>query len=339
MSATPSGLLRCAMVGLASLAAISLAPSVAMAQTPLKLTFAMPTTASPYLLPFIVAQDLGWYEKAGLKVEEKVVTGDVNCLRAVISRDADITDIGPNTIMQGFSAGGKIQIIGGWQPVVDYQVVVRSGIEPDIKTLNDKKWAISSAGGMLQHLPRMMMEKDGVDASKIQYLAVGGYAARYQALAAGTVDATLLDVFTTMRGEAAGKIKKVAAVTDAFPGLAFVYIVARQGALADTSERKALQILMTEAIRGARYIVDHPHEAAEIMEKRLKDTDVDGMAKVLAELSRENVWGLNGGLDRQQYEFSEKTYRAAGEVKEEIPYEKLVDGSLVDEALRTLGRR
>ena len=41
----------------------------------LKMTFAMPTTPAPYLLPFFLAKDLGWLEKAGLTVEEKVVTG------------------------------------------------------------------------------------------------------------------------------------------------------------------------------------------------------------------------------------------------------------------------
>src|SRR4029079_18399809 len=66
----------------------------------LKMTFAMPTTPAPYLLPFFLAKDLGWLEKAGLTVEEKVVTGDTNCMRAVISGEADTTLIGPNTIMQ-----------------------------------------------------------------------------------------------------------------------------------------------------------------------------------------------------------------------------------------------
>ena len=125
----------------------------------LKMTFAMPTTPAPYLLPFFLAKDLGWLDKAGLTVDEKVVTGDVNCMRAVITGDADTTLIGPNTIMQAIVSGGAITLIGTYQPVVDYQIVARTGVGTSIKALADKKWAIASVGGMTQALPRMVMKK------------------------------------------------------------------------------------------------------------------------------------------------------------------------------------
>src|SRR4051812_24586751 len=167
----------------AALVACSVTFGAAAQAADLKMTFAMPTTPAPYLLPFFLAKDLGWLEKAGLTVEEKVVTGDVNCMRAVLTGDADTTLIGPNTIMQAIVSGAPLKIIGSIQPVVDYQIAARVGSGTTIKELANKKWAIASVGGMTQALPRMVMKKQGLDGSSAQYLSVGGLAQRYQAIA------------------------------------------------------------------------------------------------------------------------------------------------------------
>lgn len=305
----------------------------------LKMTFAMPTTPAPYLLPFFLAKDLGWLEKAGLTVEEKVVTGDINCMRAVITGDADTTLIGPNTIMQAVVSGAPLKVVGTFQPVVDYQIVARTGVTPTLKALADKKWAIASVGGMTQALPRMVMRKNGVDGSSAQYMSVGGLAARYQALAAGTVDASLVDVALAVRGEREGRTKIVSAIHDDFPNMGYVFFPMRVSALTDPKQRQAMEIFIREGIRGARYIADHPEQAAEVMEKRLKTNDVAGMTAILKKITALGVWGLSGGLDRDVLEFSHKVYRESGDVTADVPYEKLVDSSFVDASLKELGKR
>ena len=324
----------------AALAAVVLSGAASVAaQAQNSMTLAMPTTAAPYLLPFFVAQDLGWYEKAGLKVKETVVTGDTNCLRAVITGDADTTYIGPNTIMQGKANGAKIKMIGSFQPIVDYRIMARKEVAGSLKDLSDKRWAISSVGGMLQALPKLLMKKHDIDSSKMVFMSVGGYAARYQALLAGTVDASLLDTMLMLRGEKDGRLKYVGSIADSFPKMGFVYFAVREGDLSNAEKRKALQIFMTEGMKGARYIVDHPREAAEIMEKRLKGSDVDGMTEVLKQMTALGVWGINGGTERDVFEFSEDVYRSTGEIKSEVRYGDLMDTTLADASVKELGKR
>jgi ABC-type nitrate/sulfonate/bicarbonate transport system substrate-binding protein len=50
--------------------------SPAAAQPRAKLKFVMPTPPATYLLPYFVAQDLGWYRNWGLEVAEQVISGD-----------------------------------------------------------------------------------------------------------------------------------------------------------------------------------------------------------------------------------------------------------------------
>jgi NitT/TauT family transport system substrate-binding protein len=305
----------------------------------LKMTFAMPTTPAPYLLPFFVAKDLGWLDKAGLTVEEKVVTGDTNCMRAVLTRDADTTLIGPNTIMQAVVSGAPLKIIGSIQPVVDYQIVARAGSGDSIKDLANKKWAIASVGGMTQALPRMVMKMHGVDTANTQYLSVGGLSSRYQAIAAGTVDASLLDVQLALRGEREGRAKIVSAVHDDLPNMGYVFYPMRVSALNDAKEREAMTIFIREGVRGVRYVLDHPDEAAKVLAKRMKVDDVEGLTATLKKINSMGVWGVNGGLDKEVLDFSQKVYRESGDVTQDVPYDKLVDGTLVDAALKDLGKR
>ena len=319
--------------------AVTLALGSTAQSANLSMTFAMPTTPAPYLLPFFVAKDLGWLEKDGVTVEEKVVTGDVNCLRAVLSNDADTTLIGPNTIMQGIVTGAQIKIVGSLQPVVDYQIVARKDSGTTLKDLSTKKWAIASVGGMTQALPRMMMKNIGVNDSSVQYLTVGGLSSRYQAIAAGTVDASLLDVQLALRGEHEGRMNIIQSVHDELPNMGYVFFPMRTAALSDPKQRQAMQIFIRDGIRGVRYVIDNPADAAKILAKRMKTDDVAGLTETLKKINSLGVWGVNGGIDKAVLDFSQKVYRDSGDVTADVPYDKLVDTSLVDASLKELGKR
>lgn len=305
----------------------------------LKMTFAMPTTPAPYLLPFFLAKDLGWLSKAGLTVEEKVVTGDTNCMRAVLTGEADTTLIGPNTIMQAVVSGAPLKIVGSFQPVVDYQIVARKGAGESLKDLGNKKWAIASVGGMTQALPRMVMKKQGVDASGVTFMSVGGLSQRYQAIAAGTVDASLLDVQLALRGEREGRAKIISAVHDDLPNMGYVFFPMRTSALSDPDRRKAMQIFIHEGIRGVRFIMENPDEAAKVLAKRMKVDDVARLAETLKKINSMKVWGVNGGIDKDVIEFSHKVYRESGDLTKDVAYNQVVDTSLVDASLKDLGKR
>jgi hypothetical protein len=51
------------------------------------------------------------------------------------------------------------------------------------------------------------------------------------------------------------------------------------------------------------------------------------------------VWGVNGGINKEVLDFSQKVYRDSGDVTQDVPYDKLVDASLVEASLKELGKR
>lgn len=307
-------------------------------QAQTRLTFVMPNSPTPYLLPFMIAKDLGWYSKAGLEVEEKVVVGDANALRALVSGDADVSYLGSGTVMQAFLTGAQIKILGAWQAIVDYQVIARKGMNK-IDQLAAKKWASTGVGTMTHIIPMVVLKKHKLDTSGAQFLGVGGLAARYQAVIAGTVDATILDTYFATLAEQSGKADVVLSILDDIPGLGYNYVVTSRRTLDDQAKKGATEIFVREALRGVRLIADKPQEAAEVLAKRLKGGDVALITSVLQKMTAMNVWGINGGLERSTFDLTADFYRQYGLLNGAVDFAKLADSSFVDAALQQLGKR
>lgn len=303
-----------------------------------KLTFSIPTPPSAYMLPFYVAKDLGWYAKWGLAVEEVTVQGDPNALRLLIAGDVDLTCIGPSTIMEAVVKGANIKMISSWQPITDYQIVIRNDKGSAIKDMVGKAIGITSLGSMTQHIPQMVMRKHGLDASKNEFVPIGGMSARAQAVIAGKVDASMVDTFFAAAAERQGGVKTIASIATEFPGLGYVNVATDVAKLANPKTRKALEILVRGGIEGSRFVQKEPAQAIEVMKKRMPAADASLIAEIIPKLNAQKVWGVNGGIERETVEFTAKTYNELAVLPSKPTYEQLVEPSLVEAVLKEIGR-
>lgn len=314
-----------------------IAPGVRAADAPLKIRFVMPTTPADYLLPFFVAQDLGWLKKWGLEVEESVVVGDAAAARAVLANAADVTFVGVGPILSAVAEGGTLKVVGSWQPVVDYIYVVRTGVSTKVQDLGDKRWAAAGPGGLSTALPKMLLKKYGLDASKASFVSVGDQSSRLQAVVGGKVDGTILDSYVTTKAERAGQVSTVVAAAKEFPNLGNCYLVATSATLSDPQMRKAIALLVRAGIEGSRFIMKDPDAAAEIINKRLKNGDIGALKETLARVNRLGIWGPDGGLNKANVEYTVQTYFDLGQLSKKVAYGDLVDESLVTQVLKEVG--
>ena len=95
---------------LGAVAALALTAAIpgAQAQEKMKLKLILPTTVTTFMLPYIVPKDQGWYDKAGLDVEEVFVAGDSTALRTTLAGSGDITIVGPPTVFHAVLEGAKV---------------------------------------------------------------------------------------------------------------------------------------------------------------------------------------------------------------------------------------
>ena len=332
-----SRLVRSVVVSGALCAAIVIGALMSTASAADKLRFIMPTGPATYLLPFFAAQDLGWYEQWGLEVEEKVVRGDPNSIRAVITGAGDVTVVGPNTAIQTIIKGGGVKAISSWQPITDYHIITRPDVGTSLKELSDKKWAAYSQGGMSSEIPKMVLRKHGLDADSAKILAVGGMSSRMQAVVAKKVDVTMVDTFFTEIGKQQGLIQ-IASIAKEFPGLGYLYIVTSEKNLKDPALRGALKTFVRGGIEGSRFIMKEPDKAAEVMKMRTPDVEMELIKSIIHGLNDQKVWGPDGGIDPAVTEFSAATYHKLGAIDRPTSYEEVVDASLVEEVIGEIGK-
>ena len=137
--------LRAASVAIAGclVAALTLDGSAAFAA---KIRMAFPGPPTTFSLPLYVAQKKGWL--GDLDVEEVIVTGDSNAMRALISGNVDIAWIGMLNVLASIQAGANVRAINTWQPIGDYSLVLAKGKGTTIADLAGKTFATSGPGAL-----------------------------------------------------------------------------------------------------------------------------------------------------------------------------------------------
>ena len=329
----PSRIFRLAAAALALAAAFSFAETGDARAAKIKMVFPGPPTS--FGLPLYVAQKKGWL--GDLEVEELAVTGDSNAMRALLSGSADIALVGTLNVLTSLHAGSKIRAIHSWQPVGDYNVVLAKGKGTTLKDLAGKTFATSGPGALPDQLPRLIMRKYGIDENSAQFVQVGGHAQRLQIVIGGRADASLINTITAMRGVQDGKITVLTRISKEFPGLGYVWNVVRAESLEKPELAAAFQTLTEAGIRGSRYIMENPDDAAEILHARLPDMNADYLKAVIRDLNTENLWGVDGGLDPKIEEFTAKLNKDLGNLPVAAEPKDVLDSRFVDAAMKKLG--
>jgi ABC-type nitrate/sulfonate/bicarbonate transport system substrate-binding protein len=328
----PIKMTRVVRILLGLVAALAAGEMPAMAAK-IKMVFPGPVTT--FSLPYLVAQKKGWL--GDLQVEDVHVTGDANAMRTVLSGNADIGLIGTLNVLASIHAGANIRAINSWQPIGDYSLVIATGKGSKLADLAGKTFASSGPGALPDQLPRMVMRKYGIDESTARFVQVGGHAARLQAVIGGRADATLINTVTALKGVQDGKVTVLTKLSKEFPGLGYVWNVVRTESLDQPELAAAFQTMTDIGIRGSRFIVENPDEAAAILHERLPDLDLPFLKEVVRDLNSENLWGVDGGLDPKIEEFTADLNVKLGNLPRVQAPAEVLDQRFVEAALKRLG--
>jgi ABC-type nitrate/sulfonate/bicarbonate transport system substrate-binding protein len=325
--------LRAFLLSACLIPALSLVDTSAAFAAKIKMAFPGPVTT--FSLPYLVAQKKGWM--GGLEVEDVHVTGDANAMRVLLSGNADIALVGMLNVLASIHAGASIRAIHSWQPIGDYSLVLATGKGTKLADLAGKTFASSGPGGLPDQLPRLIMRKHGIDESSTRFVQVGGHAARLQAVVGGRADATLVNTVTTLKGVQDGKVTILAKLSAEFPGLGYIWNVVRTESLNKPELAAAFQIMTDIGIKGSRYIMENPDEAAAALHERLPDLGLAFLKAVVRDLNSEDLWGVNGGLDPAIEEFTADLNMKLGNLPVAPPAKDVLDARFVDAALKQLG--
>jgi NitT/TauT family transport system substrate-binding protein len=210
----------------------------------------------------LMAQEKGFYREAGLDVEMVYLESGATVVQMLVAGEVDTIDIGPSQTLVSIARGARLKIVGSTGWAVPYVLYARADVG-SLKDLGGRSVAISQPGALAEVLASALLAKEGLDARAmgVQWVNVGGDAARMQALLAGRVDATIDHVEFLSRAQQAG-LKVLASVPGMLPNYIRFATVTSEKALRDRFED--LVRFCTALTRGIRYTIEHRDETINL---------------------------------------------------------------------------
>jgi NitT/TauT family transport system substrate-binding protein len=300
----------------------------------------MANGSSPPILDSItpyVAVEAGIFKKYGTDVEMVEFRGDNVLTTAMIAGDINVcSNVGATSAMVSASKGAKIRLWVVPQPVTPYHLVARKDAATTLKALSGKTVAVSGIGAISYHIPRIIMERNGVDPEKLKYVVAGSNADRFKALLTGKVDATVVSTIEAAKLGNYPEIIDLVTVARVVPEIPFTFGMVREDFL--QKEPETMYRLAKAMIEANRWIANNKSGTVQIAAKVIPDETVEVLSKAYDQADP-HLWGVNGDISEASYKFTSDFLVKVGFMTDPLPYEKFFERRFVDRALKELGRK
>ena len=217
-----------------------------------------------------VARDAGFLSKYGL--DARIVVFDAGSIlaQAALSGEVKISvSSGPATIASR-SQGADTIIVAACVNILPYSIVAAKGIT-EWNQLKGKKLAISRFGSGTDTAVRLVLKKYGLDPAKdVIIVQLGTQPNRFQALAAGAIDATIISPPLDIAAKKQG-YPIVVNITEL--GIPYPQQVIETTDRFTRESPHTVKSFLKGFIEGVRYALTHKEETKKIITKYLKTTD------------------------------------------------------------------
>ena len=296
--------------------------------------------SSPPILDSItpyVAVEAGIFKKYGLDVEMVEFRGDVVLTTALVAGDVNVcSNLGATSAIVSASKGAKLRLWMVPQPVTPYHFIARKEAGTTIQALVGKTVAVSGIGAISYHIPRMIMERNGVDPDKLKYVVVGSNADRFRALIAGKVDATVVSTLELAKMDNYPEIIDLVTVAKVVPEIPFTFSMAREDFI--QKEPETMYKLARAMIEANRFIAANKTDTVRIAAKVIPEEKLEILSKAY-DSADPHLWGVNGDISQAAYKFTADFLLKVGYMTDAPPYDKFFDRRFVDRAVKELGRK
>jgi NitT/TauT family transport system substrate-binding protein len=255
-----------------TLAALVLMSGLAFAQS--KVTIAIGGAACLCYLPTVLAQELGEFDKAGVKVEMVDFKGGSQSLTAVLGGSADVVSGYFDHCVNLAAKNQALQAFVVYDRYPGFALVVSPKHTDKIKSVKDlanMKIGVSAPGSSTDYFLKFILKKNGVDPASVGVIGIGLGATAVAAMEQGNIEAAImLDPAVTLLQ---GKNKDLRILADTRTQKDTLDVFGGEypgGALytkADWIEKnpKEVQALTTAIVNTLKWI--HSHTPEEIMAK------------------------------------------------------------------------
>ena len=242
--------------------------------------------------PLWAPRERGIFSKYGFEAETLFVRGAPTLVSAMASNEIEIGYTGGTAVIGAVASGADLKVLSALTNRVTYDLVVRPGIKTP-EDLRGKIFGVQSIGGTVWMGAILALEHLGLDPErdKISIIAAGDQTVLAQALASGTLDATVLDGVQSRPLRARG-FPILAELDKAKLPILSSSIVAREPYIQKNPQ--VVESVMRAVIEGAAFCLSPAQKPTtlKILQKYLRISEKD---------AEEGYKDMVSGLDRKPY--------------------------------------
>lgn len=282
-------------------------------------------------LPFVIAEEKGFFKSEGLNTVVVVMQNQV-VVNGVLSRNVDYGGTFSNFVGAAL-AGLPLRIVMAAMDGSDHVLVT----SPDIKKVEDLKGkiiGISSFGGTPHSEALMILRKYGLNPDSVTFMQIGGSSSRYAALESNSIHAAMLVPPFNKIGRKSRGFNELVAINDVvkipFGGVA-VHV--------DKIREKPQEIvkIIKAILKSIDFIWERKNEILSFMEKSwgIKDPEIrEGIYRDIVVL-----YSRTGIASDEMMKNVIQMVQEARKTAANIPLSNIVDWSFAKKAGEELKKR
>jgi len=308
---------RFALVLILSLLLAGLTPAIGAAKIIVGLS-----SVNVAFLPVYVTEAKGFFKDEGLDVLLVLFNAGATNLQALIGGDVQIMGSAFVETVGGHAAGIDVKNFWGVCNLMPFQLYS----QPDFKSMKQakgKRFAISRFGSLTDFLTRATLRHFGVDEKEVTILQIGSTPARFAALAAKGVDASVVWFPVTEIAKSQG-FNKLLDLKEIFPEWPYETFAARESYL--SKEKDQVAKFLRAYQKGVRYTRDNKNDAVNIMKKYVK---MDPSYAPAGYDEYRNSFPLNGQIAEKAIPTVIDEEFRTGRIKKKLTVEDMVDRSFI----------
>lgn len=322
--------LSLAAAALVALTAVAGAP--AQAQETKTLVVAEPVHSLGYL-PLYVAIDKGFFKSAGLDVKAVTLQGGAAHTNAVLSKQAFAFIGGPEHNAFAKLKGAELRAVVNVVNRGNVYLVAKKGLtKPAGQSFTDfvkgKSISVSFYGGTPNSITRYLLSewklKPGTDV-RLNEIANG---AEVAAVKAGATDLAVTTEPMLTRGIVEGIWEEpFYNVPKELGPYAYSTLNIRQESI--KTEPKVVAAFVKGVMEGLKFTYAHHEEAVAVAKKEFPTMSSKDLMATLNRAFADNLWSTDGLVAPAAWETAKKVVRTAGLLKQDVPYDDVIDMQFV----------
>ncbi len=274
-------------------------------------------------LPVYVTQEKGFFKDEGLEVLLVMFNAGSTNLQALIGGDVQIMGSAFVETIGGRAAGVDIRNFWGICNLMPFQLYSQQNFK-SMKEARGKRFAISRFGSLTDFLTRSTLLHFGIDSKEVTILQIGSTPARFAALSAGGVDATVVWFPVTEIAKAQG-YTKLFDLKGIFPEWPYETFAARESWI--TKERGQVARFLRAYQKGVRHTLENREDALKAIRKYVKMDPAYAPAGY--DQYRES-FPINGKIAEKAIPVVIEQEFEAGRIKKKITLDELIDHSFIN---------